>query len=166
MQSMIAAEREEEKQAGIRPEEGMEFEAFVLNEMCQFTGAFCNSLHCDELGHLCRVPYWLCPQKAEDPGWKNRLEVIRKEESLPERDDYLCGAGGCGLCALYRLQKAGITHLKLVGRGNHSEDMKADIQNLHKSLTILKTAGSEAEYCRQMKQQIFPAGCSRQCYYR
>lgn len=96
------------------------------------------------------------PAKAEDPGWKNRLEVIRKEESVPERDDYLCGAGGCGLCALYRLQKAGITHLKLVGRGNHSEDMKADIQNLHKSLTILKTAGSEAEYCRQMKQQIFP----------
>ena len=66
----------------------------------------------------------------------------------------------------YRLQKAGITHLKLVGRGNHSEDMKADIQNLHKSLTILKTAGSEAEYCRQMKQQIFPGGCSRQCCYR
>ena len=27
-----------------------EFEAFVLNEMCQFTGAFCNSLHCDEMG--------------------------------------------------------------------------------------------------------------------
>lgn len=128
----------------------------MLNELCQFSGSFCNSLHCDELGHLCRVPYWLRPQKAEDPGWKNRLEVIRKEESVPERDDYLCGAGGCGLCALYRLQKAGITHLKLVGRGNHSEDMKADIQNLHKSLTILKTAGSEAEYCRQMKQQIFP----------
>ena len=30
-----------------------EFEAFVLNEMCQFTGAFCNSLHCDEMGYLC-----------------------------------------------------------------------------------------------------------------
>ena len=87
----------------------------MLNELCQFSGSFCNSLHCDELGHLCRVPYWLRPQKAEDPGWKNRLEVIRKEESVPERDDYLCGAGGCGLCALYRLQKAGITHLKLVG---------------------------------------------------
>ena len=161
MASMIAAG----KTAGEKRSR-TEFEAFVLNELCQFSGSFCNSLHCDELGHLCRVPYWLRPQKAEDPGWKKRLEVIRKEESVPETDDYLCGAGGCGLCALYRLQKAGITHLKLVGRGNHSEDMKADIQNLHKSLTILKTAGSEAEYCRQMKQQIFPGGCSRQCYYR
>lgn len=36
-----------------------EFEAFVLNEMCQFSGAFCNSLHCDEMGYLCRVPYHL-----------------------------------------------------------------------------------------------------------
>ena len=32
-----------------------EFEAFVLNEMCQFTGAFCNSLHCDEMGYLCKA---------------------------------------------------------------------------------------------------------------
>ena len=29
---------------------GEEFEAFVLNELCHFTGAFCNSLHCDEMG--------------------------------------------------------------------------------------------------------------------
>ncbi len=49
MQSVIASQREVDKQAGIRPEAGMEFEAFVLNEMCQFTGAFCNSLHCDEM---------------------------------------------------------------------------------------------------------------------
>ena len=61
MQSVIASQREVEKQAGIRPEAGMEFEAFVLNEMCQFTGAFCNSLHCDEMGYLCRVA-WNCTE--------------------------------------------------------------------------------------------------------
>lgn len=35
----------------------MNLRAFALNELCQFSGAFCNSLHCDEMGHLCRVPY-------------------------------------------------------------------------------------------------------------
>lgn len=161
MASVIIAEKAAGGKRG-----STEFEAFALNELCQFSGSFCNSLHCDELGHLCRTPYWLRPQKADDRGWEKRLEVLRKEEEVvPESDNYLCGASGCGLCALYRLQEAGITHLKLVGRGNHSEDMKADIQNLRKALTILKTAGSEAEYCRQMKQQIFPNGCSRQCYY-
>ena len=29
-----------------------EFEAFALNELCQFSGAFCNSLHCDEIVFL------------------------------------------------------------------------------------------------------------------
>ena len=36
--------------------ENMKYEAFALNELCQFSGAFCNSLHCDEMGYLCRVP--------------------------------------------------------------------------------------------------------------
>ena len=29
--------------------ENMKYEAFALNELCQFSGAFCNSLHCDEM---------------------------------------------------------------------------------------------------------------------
>ena len=34
----------------VRPlQSRLEFEAFALNELCQFTGAFCNSLHCDEM---------------------------------------------------------------------------------------------------------------------
>ena len=36
-----------------------EYEAFFLNEMCHFTGAYCNSFHCDEFAHLCHVPYEL-----------------------------------------------------------------------------------------------------------
>lgn len=37
----------------------------AINEMRQYlipclgSGAFCNSLHCDEMGYLCRVPYHL-----------------------------------------------------------------------------------------------------------
>ena len=27
----------------------IEYEAFILNERCHYTGAFCSSLHCDEL---------------------------------------------------------------------------------------------------------------------
>lgn len=106
-----------------------EFEAFVLNEMCQFTGAFCNSLHCDEMG-------------------------------------YLCGETGCGLCALYQLKQAGITHLKLVGRGNYTDYMEKDIRNLRMALNILRESVDEMEFRRKLKLQIFPRGCSRNCYYR
>ena len=56
----------------------------------------------------------------------------------PEDDGYLCGQTGCGLCALYQLEKAGVTHLKLVGRGNYTDYMERDIKNLRKALEILK----------------------------
>ena len=87
-----------------------EFEAFALNELCQFSGAFCNSLHCDEMGYLCRVPYWKKPmslsesklekQEKNHPGenisiseWDSASELTNPVSE----DGYLCGATGCGL---------------------------------------------------------------------
>ena len=46
-------------QQGCMGSAAMEYEAFVLNERCQFNGAYCQSLHCDELGHICQIPYEL-----------------------------------------------------------------------------------------------------------
>ena len=60
------------------------------------------------------------------------------EERRYDSDGYLCGETGCGLCALYRLRKAGITHLKLVGRGNYVDFMEKDIRNLKTALDILE----------------------------
>lgn len=171
MQSVIASQREVEKQAGTRPEEGMEFEAFVLNEMCQFTGAFCNSLHCDEMGYLCRVPYWLgtvrngdaVPEKImalQEQTWEQEPDLKAYDES-----GYLCGETGCGLCALHQLKQAGITHLKLVGRGNYVDHMKKDIRNLRKALEILDAAEDETAFQCMIKRILFPHGCSEKCYY-
>ena len=81
-------------------------------------------------------------------------------------DGYLCGATGCGLCALYRLRKAGITHLKLVGRGNYVDFMEKDIRNLKTALDILEHVDTEEEYIRDIKRTLFPYGCSGLCYYR
>ena len=141
-----------------------EFEAFVLNELCQFTGAFCNSLHCDEMGYLCRVPYILGGREG------NKTEINLKISSGKIEDEiddsaYLCGETGCGLCALYQLQKAGITHLKLVGRGNYVDYMENDIRSLKRALNILDQSQSEADFITKMKSQLFPDGCSKNCYY-
>ena len=149
-----------------------EFEAFVLNEMCQFTGAFCNSLHCDEMGYLCRVSYWLgtvrngdaVPEKImalQEQAWDQEPDLKAYDES-----GYLCGETGCGLCALYQLKQAGITHLKLVGRGNYVDHMEKDIRNLRKALKILDAAENEREFKCTLKRIVFPAGCSERCYYQ
>lgn len=156
-----------------------EFEAFALNELCQFSGAFCNSLHCDEMGYLCRVPYWKKPmslsesklekQEKNRPGenisiseWDSASELMNPVSE----DGYLCGATGCGLCTLKQLSDAGITHLKLVGRGNYTDFMERDIRNLRRTLEILEDSSTEEEYIRAMKAELFPNGCSRMCYAR
>ena len=143
----------------------MEYEAFVLNELCQFNGAYCHSLHCDELGHICRIPYELgtLESRANEKEQSDNGVEIPSGES--DEDGYLCGASGCGLCALWRLRDAGITHLKLVGRGNYSDFMERDIQNLRQALAILEDSGTEEKFIRRMRQQIFPQGCANQCYY-
>ncbi len=150
----------------------MEFEAFVLNEMCQFTGAFCNSLHCDEMGYLCRVPYWLGTVQDSDVV-PEKLQILQERSWEQEPDPsayddtgYLCGETGCGLCALYRMRQAGITHLKLVGRGNYVDHMEKDIRNLRTALDILEMAENEEKFQCTIKRTMFLNGCSGKCYYR
>lgn len=138
----------------------IEYEAFVLNELCHFSGGFCNSLHCDELGHLCRVPYRVGKLNKK---CKGVLELSNQKADEVENEDldvenYRTGAGGCGLCALYDLQKAGITYLKIVGRGNYTEFMQQDIIRLKKALMILETAETKREFRDRMKQELFPDG--------
>ncbi len=130
----------------------MEKEAFVLNEKCQFTGAYCNSLHCDEFCHLCRVPYDLSP------------EVDSKYEDKDLPYDTL-GLSGCGLCSLWKLKQAGVSHLKLVSRGNNTEDTIRDIKALKKALRILEESSDEKSFISTMKKELFPHGCSNNCYY-
>ena len=249
-EDMEAVIRSERAAGGTRAQ--TEFEAFALNEMCQFSGAFCNSLHCDELGYLCRVPYQLkkirndysyrmgdvCSNIQRNDMDKcitnNRMtensldhmvlnhiasnhmsgsafhdcsgsDILQDglesiDEEVEEADDwaeryddtgYLCGETGCGLCALYQQQKAGITHLKLVGRGNYTDIMEKDIRNLKQALNILDAITKdkqtsfretsnctmpdsehptdnriETEFIQQMKRTLFPKGCSGNCYYR
>lgn len=107
--------------------------------------------------------------------WDRRRIALENRNGLPKRfrsglpydeEGYLCGATGCGLCALYQLQRAGITHLKLVGRGNYTDFMERDIRNLRKALKILKQYDSEEMYQKIMKQTLFSKGCSGNCYYR
>lgn len=169
MKAVIDAEK---SHGGLRSR--TEFEAFVLNEMCQFAGAFCNSFHCDELGHLCRVSYWLEPlrESCDDSSLRQlrpSVPAASSQTDVPNDSDlpdgYLCGATGCGLCALYRLREIGITHLKLVGRGNYNDYMEQDIRILRRALTLLEQSTSEEDFKDTLRRTLFSYKCSKVCYY-
>ena len=169
------------------PKHPLEYEAFALNEMCHFTGAFCSSLHCDELEPACRLPYRLVkiendrriPQKnILNDTWNDacgantiaadsekNIEALEEQENEVFDDEYLLGRSGCGLCALWQLRDAGITHVKLVSRGNYTADTIEDICRLKRALAILEKSACEVDYKNQMRRELFPKGCSHNCYY-
>jgi collagenase-like PrtC family protease len=163
---------------------GLEYEAFILNERCHYTGAFCNSLHCDEMTHLCKMPYNLSKVSGQANNFKEvdrRLELYYKELEDREEfymenqcdtgnedkieDSYILGGTGCGLCSLKRLKEAGITHLKVVGRGNSIKNMEKDVQNLKKALGFLDDIEDSEAYEKRVKDKLFHGKCSGQCYY-
>lgn len=136
-------------------EEKAEFEAFFLNENCHYTGAYCNSLHCDELNHICHLPYKLAAVSGT---------LHQKVEEEAEGNYQAVGSSGCGICELPLLKKAGITHLKVVGRGKYMEEMKQDVK--FASMVLKKVDSSTTEQWREyVRDNIFSKGCSRNCYY-
>lgn len=166
------------KEKELHPEEELEYEAFALNEMCHFNGAYCNSLHCDELAHICHLPYQLGKvgsyvgqnrkQEKEQIQTESHVQVQKRKEeteAVIECESYLPGATGCGLCALWKMREAGVTHLKLVSRGNYIEDTISDIRALKKAITVLEDSESEEAYIGKMKKRIFDDECSGNCYY-
>ncbi len=155
MKKMLDLDRAE------HPDDPIEAEAFLLNERCQFTGAYCNSFHCDELAPACRIPYRLSGSANVQTG----DDSAENQADDPADEKYLTGRGGCGLCALWKLREAGVSHLKIVSRGNYSEDTLRDILAARRALDILEDAADEKAYVENMKRALFPSGCSGCCYY-
>lgn len=170
----------------------LEYEAFILNERCHYTGAFCNSLHCDEMIHLCKMPYNLSKISKNASIFEEvdrRIKLYHKEldyksneefytenkcyeenkygsENEDEMEDsYILGSTGCGLCFLKSLKKAGVTHLKVVGRGNSIENMERDVQNLKKAIAMLNSIEDSKSYEKSVRDKLFHGKCSGQCYY-
>lgn len=155
----------------------LEYEAFTLNEKCHFTGAYCNSLHCDELCHMCKLPYRIYDKQggvAAGSECNEPCEIGNCQNDAPDEyeyvnecaDEYIVGTTGCALCLLWKYREVGVTHLKLVSRGNSTEATCEDIRSLRKALDILERSESEEEYKRRLFDEIFPKGCGGNCYTR
>lgn len=170
---------------------GLQYEAFMLNERCHYTGAFCSSLHCDELSHICQLPYIIGKVDEQSNSFKTVNEKLNKyykdigEGNCEEGDcnqyedaSYIIGASGCGICSLKKLKNSGVTHLKVVGRGNSIENMERDIIGLRKAIDILNMSEQKnnmhsKEYAledntsfeEKIKNKIFCGKCSNECYY-
>lgn len=130
----------------------LEFEAFCMNEKCHYTGGYCNSLHCDEMLHLCQLEYQLASISEEI----EKIDVA-EHNMVEEQEKYLPGESGCGLCAIRKFREIGITHLKVVGRGNSIDCVVTDVLYVRKAINMRSH--------KEIQQQLFRGRCSENCYY-
>ena len=103
----------------------VEFDAFLLVGKCPNTEGLCTFHHSspDKIWP-CEIPYRITALRGETG--KHVSDAIRRQESWSKTNR----RHGCGLCAIPHLKRAGISGLKLVGRGAPA---------LHKSKNILLT---------------------------
>lgn len=152
----------------------MEFEAFILNELCPYTGAFCGSWHCDEFAHICKLPFRVEKIDSDSTCFadieKNmkiynrasRVNFQRINENSEE--NYRFGVTGCGVCKLFDLEKAGVGFVKVVGRDKDLEFIEKDIRILRKFIDSTSDFSEGDDYSAYAKNHI--GHCNEMCYYR
>ena len=129
MAAIISEQKKEEPASGRK--QPMAYEAFILNENCHFNGAYCNTVHCDEMPPMCRMPYRF--------GGKDiRRERTEADESETFSYDY-------GLAGLPVLEKAGIGWLKIVGRGADPDFMTECIRKVRNQIETLPSENVRQE---------------------
>ena len=113
-----------------------EYEAFVLNESCLYIGAFCNTLHCDELVSFCFAPTRINKMHLDHKEFKQEYRFLSLSNLYDNQilsgghekgEAYSFAEHGCGVCFVKELEAAGITSLKIVGRGRSREFLLNDI---------------------------------------
>lgn len=157
---------------------GMEYEAFILNSLCSYSGAYCNTIHCEEMLPMCFAPYRTvrvdeASQKFAETG--ETLKVIRqlRDESAsgaiqlrgkqPSFDGL--GSSGCGLCKIKELLDVGVTHLKVVGRDvRNLEQLQNDLRSIHELARLAETGIDYGTFEDRVKADYLHHKCSI-CYY-
>lgn len=106
-----------------------EFEAFVLIGRCPNEEAWCSFEHVSPTGRWpCEIAY-----RLEDPQGRELVgghPLARRQERWAAVDR----RQGCGLCHLGALERAGVRHLKLVGRGAPTQGKVANLRLVARAL--------------------------------
>jgi len=145
--------------------EGIEFEAFLMNDGCVFEEGLCATTH--SAGTFCL-------QDAE--GLQGIAPALADQYAFWKWTQNNCGCnsskgfplGPCGLCAMPALREAGVSSLKVVGR-EASADRKLASVRLAASARDICRAGGSAERIREAIIELRGAASlcenARACYY-
>ena len=149
-------------------EKRVEYEAFILNQNCQYVGAFCNTLHCDEMCSACFIPSKNVKRSKEtNINIIKYLNLLQTEKSKEKKSEYSFARHGCGICYLRNLKNIGINALKVVGRDRDLDSLIRDVEILKMLVENIDKQDFDY-YLKEIKQEYFKSGCPNNnlsCYY-
>lgn len=154
--------------------ENKEYEAFIMNAYCLYSGGFCNSIHCDEFVSACSIPSKIERFRYDTEKFssierhhkiKEKMSKFNKNNLKDKNDEYSFGVDGCGVCRVLELMNSGVTHLKVVGRGYSAESVANDIKTLKKIIEIAKSTKDNQFFVSDIKEKFLYKKCPEACYY-
>lgn len=163
--------------AVVRNLEGLETAVFVLNGRCPNVDGLCTYDHVQIPGEAyknacmvaCRVRCRPEPGAAPAPGGEEYAEVTPLvRQKVWER--YHMDDSPCGACALHDFAALGVSHLKIVGRGNPTPRKLADVRFVRSLATLAEAGGlSRSRFldaARMLRGHTYHKPCRAVgCYY-
>ena len=126
----------------------VEYEAFLMRNGCIFSDSHCLGRHRQGCYSLCtalrRASYRIVGSSANWAPARERAERNRAVYS----EEFLVRA--CGLCALWHLERLGVSAYKVVGRGDEPEYLCADIEIVAENIAVARQCATYADYRANM----------------
>lgn len=149
----------------------LRYEVFFMRNGCIFADSHCLGLHKAGRPSLCRsLREAYVSQQYSDAAFERdpyNLQLAIAQNNGIYRACFHENA--CGLCALWRLEQAGVDAYKIVGRGDNVEDLCNDVALSARNLDIARACRSEREYLEAMERpDDLLALCAQEglsCYY-
>lgn len=138
----------DEIEAIIKAHPDVSYEVFLMRNGCQFSDSHCLGFH-REKGSICGMLNGsLYRTNARDTDFKSQHD-FELNNSLYVKCFHRIAA--CGLCALYRFYKLGVSAYKIVGRSENPKGIITDVKIVKENLKIIESCSSEEEYLKKMK---------------
>lgn len=171
----------------IETDRAMEYEAFIIHDLCFFEDGFC--AYCKEQagsvqkeGRAKGNAYFFSSSRLPSRGYNGGCRSHFKRQKMSVSSNKQIGKikpftfwmkkhiQGCGACAIYDFKKIGITNLKVLDRNLPTEEKIKATAFIKKSLGFLENSNiSKTDYmekCKELFKKTFKIRCNKyDCYY-
>ena len=181
--AMTVAEMEE----AVESDRSMEYEVFIIHDLCFFVDGFCT--YCKEQsggikkeGRGRKKVYFFSASRLPTRGFGGGCRSRFQRQKISVSNNRPLGKiepftfwmkkhiQGCGACAIYDLKRIGVASLKVLDRNLPTEEKVKATEFIRKSSDLLKDNNiSKADYidkCRNLFKKTFKVKCNQHdCYY-